>query len=337
MTTPVNGESEAVHRLTSGIEVPAHREILVRCLSGTASPAVTLMQLIIETEDAAQVRSMIDEVTMRAASLSRATDSLLRDRVDELTQLVVENEPGCEKIAKMLRANVDSPVPAQSVEEGIAFCERLFDWSVEQSEEASVALYSLGNARILERATREIIAQLELWNIISQKRVVLDIGCGIGRVASELAPRVRDVHGIDVSSNMIDAALRRCAQFSNVHFIKGSGRDLREYADASFDAAIAVDTFPYLFQSGAELVASHFAEARRVLRPGGDLVILNYSYRSNDEADMADVRRLAGEHGFDVVVCGERPFGVWDGLAFVLRRGAEDEDKGAEVKRDSAN
>jgi len=143
-------ELGAVERLTAGLEPPAHRDILVRCLSGTLSPAVALMQLLIETEDASAVRATVDEVTRRAASLSRATDSLLRDRVDDLTQLVVENEPGCEKIAGMLRANVDSPAPARSVEEGIAFCEKLFDWSVQQSEEASVALYSLGNPQLIE-------------------------------------------------------------------------------------------------------------------------------------------------------------------------------------------
>jgi ubiquinone/menaquinone biosynthesis C-methylase UbiE len=277
------------------------------------------MQLLISTEDAGQVRMMVDEVTERAASISRASDSLLRDRVDELTQLVVENEPGCEKIAEMLRADVDSPRPAPSIDEGIAFCERLFDWSVQQSEEASVALYSLGNAQLLERATREVIAQLELWNVISQKRVVLDIGCGIGRIASELAPRVKEVYGIDVSGRMIDAALRRCAPLGNVRLMKGSGRDLHKYPDASFDSAIAVDTFPYLQQSGVELVAKHFAEARRVLKPNGDLVILNYSYRGDDVADIEDVRRFAEQHGFEVLVCGDRPFVVWDGLAFHLR------------------
>jgi ubiquinone/menaquinone biosynthesis C-methylase UbiE len=315
----MENESGAVARLVAGIGDDDHQHTLKRCLSGAMSPAVALMQLLISTEDAVEVRAMVDEVTERAALLSRATDSLLRDRVDELTQLLVENEPGCEKIAEMLRANVDSPEPAPSIEEGIAFCERLFDWSVQQSEEASVALYSLGNAQILERATREVIAQLEVWNIISQKRVVLDIGCGIGRITSELAPRVQEVHGIDVSSKMIDAALRRCAPLSNVRLLKGTGRDLHELADASFDAAIAVDTFPYLLQSGPDLVARHFAEARRVLRPGGDFVILNYSYRGDDDADIADIRRMAAENGFEVIVCGERPFGVWDGLAFHLR------------------
>ncbi len=313
-------ESGAVERLTAGIEPPANRDILKRCLSGSLSPAVALMQLLIETEDAAEVRAAVDDVTQRAASLSRATDSLLRDRVDDLTQLVVENEPGCEKIAEMLRSNFDSPDQAASVEEGIAFCEKLFDWSVQQSEEASVALYSLGNPQLLERATREVIAQLELWNVISQKRVVLDIGCGIGRVAVELAPRVKEVHGIDVSGRMIETALRRTSSLSNVRLLKSSGRDLHEFGNETIDAAIAVDTFPYLRQSGPQLVASFFAETARVLRPGGDFVILNYAYSGNDDESAQEVSGLADAHGFEVVVGGERPFVVWDGLAFHLRK-----------------
>jgi cyclopropane fatty-acyl-phospholipid synthase-like methyltransferase len=315
-----DSELSAVERLTSGIEPAEHRQILVRCLSGALSPAVALMQLLIETEDAGAVRATVDEVTRRAASLSRSTDSLLRDRVDDLTQLVVENEQGCEKIAEMLRSNVDSPAPARSVEEGIAFCERLFDWSVQQSEEASVALYSLGNPQLLERATREIIAQLEAWNVIAQDRVVLDIGCGIGRVAAELAPRVREVHGIDVSGRMIETALRRCAPLSNVRLMKSSGRDLREFASESIDAVLAVDTFPYINQSGAALVATYFAEAARVLKPAGDFVILNYSYAQDEAESIADVKHLAGEHGFEVIIAGSRPLALWDGLAFHLRK-----------------
>jgi len=222
----------------------------------------------------------------------------------------------------MLRSDVDSPRQAPSVEEGIAFCERLFDWSVQQSEEASVALYSLGNPQLLERATREVIAQLELWNVISQQRVVLDIGCGIGRVAAELAPRVKEVHGIDVSGRMIETALRRTAALSNVRLMKSSGRDLHEFGNATIDAAIAVDTFPYLHQSGAQLVASFFAETARVLRTGGDFVILNYAYTGDDAVNAREVAKLAEENGFEVVVKGERPFVIWDGLAFHLKKKA---------------
>jgi ubiquinone/menaquinone biosynthesis C-methylase UbiE len=278
------------------------------------------MQMLIETENAAVVRAAVDDVTRRAADLSRSGDSLLRDRVDDLTQLVVENEQGCSRIAEMLRSHMDSPDPAPSVEEGIAFCERLFDWSVQQSEEASVALYSLGNPELLERATREIVMQLERWGILSPDRTVLDIGCGIGRLEVELSSRVAVVHGIDVSMQMINAALRRCAPLSNVHLLKVTGRDLADYSDRSFDAVIAVDTFPYINQSGAALVERYFAEAARVLKPSGDFVILNFSYGNSDAADESTVRMLASRHTFEVMTAGERPFALWDGVAFQLRK-----------------
>ncbi len=103
----MNSETTAIERLTAGVESNAQRDILVRCLEGTVSPAETIMRLLVETSNAVVVRTAIDDVTSRAASLSRSTDSLLRDRVDDLTQLVVENEPGCERIAAMIRTNMD--------------------------------------------------------------------------------------------------------------------------------------------------------------------------------------------------------------------------------------
>jgi len=141
-------------------------------------------------------------------------------------------------------------------------------------------------------------------------------------LAAELAPRVKEVHGIDVSGRMIETALRRTAALSNVRLMKSSGRDLHEFGNATIDAAIAVDTFPYLHQSGAQLVASFFAETARVLRTGGDFVILNYAYTGDDAVNAREVAKLAEENGFEVVVKGERPFVIWDGLAFHLKKKA---------------
>ena len=255
------------------------------------------MQLLIETEDFASTR--------RAVS-----------GVGELERLIDANAEGCQRIAAMLRAEVDSPEPAKSVEEGIAFCERLFDWSVQQSEEASVALYSLGNPQLLELATAEIVAQLKEWGAVTAHSNLLDIGCGIGRLLVALAPEVRQATGVDVSSEMVKAAQRRCARYSNISVIKGSGRGLEDFDDESFDVAVAVDSFPYIRQSGYALARRFFAEAARVLAPGGQLVILNYSYSEDDDADSNEVRTLARENGLDVVVVGTRPFKLWDGVAF---------------------
>jgi SAM-dependent methyltransferase len=302
------------------VEDPELHTILAECLEGSVSPPVALMRLLIETEDAARVRGAVDDVTRRAATLSRSGDNLVRDRVDDLTQLVVENEGGIDRIAEMLRADVDSSLPAESEEQGIAFCERLFDWSVKQSEEASVALYSLGSAELLERATDEIVAQLEHWGVISPDRDVLDLGCGIGRLEVALSPVVRSICGVDVSTEMINAALRRTSRLRNVNLLKGTGRDLRAYADESFDTVISVDTFPYLNQSGASLVEKYFAECARVLRLGGDFIILNFAFEEDESSADERVRELAERNGFDVVVSGDRPFALWDGTAYHLKR-----------------
>ena len=265
------------------------------------SPPVTIMQLLIETEDVASARAAVKGV-------------------DELEQLMVANAEGCERIAAMLRADMDSAKPAESVAEGIAFCERLFDWSVQQSEEASVALYSLGNAHLLELATAEIVSQLKGWGAVTKDTALLDIGCGIGRLLVALAPDVRSATGIDVSTEMVKAARKRCAPCSNVTLMKGDGRGLSELDDASFDVAIAVDSFPYLRQSGYALVERFFAESSRVLKPGGQLVILNYSYSEDDEADAREVRTLAEKNALELRVAGARPFKLWDGLAFVVTK-----------------
>jgi hypothetical protein len=56
----------------------------------------------------------------------------------------------------------------------------------------------------------------------------------------------------------------------------------------------------------------------RLLRPGGALVILNFSYRGDVEADCRDINRLAGLNGLTVQRAGTRDFSLWDGLTFLL-------------------
>ena len=278
-------------------DAAAIASILERYKTGSLSAPVTVMQLLIETEDFAVTKAAVVGI-------------------EELERLVESNAAGCERIAAMLRADVDSARPARTVEEGIAFCERLFDWSVQQSEEASVALYSLGNPQLLEQATAEIVALLRKWGAVTKDTVLLDIGCGIGRLLTALAPEIRSATGIDVSTEMVKAAQKRCAPYRNLTVIKGDGNGLGDLPDATFEIAIAVDSFPYLRQSGYPLVERFFAESSRVLKPGGQLVILNYSYSDDHEKDAREVRTLADVNGMKVVTAGERPFELWDATAF---------------------
>lgn len=95
-------EEEAVLRLTSEIDPQELRDIVSECLRGDSSPATTLCDLV-RHGDLDTARHVIDHVTHRAATISRAGDNLVRDRADELTQLFVETEAGCEDGAQLVR------------------------------------------------------------------------------------------------------------------------------------------------------------------------------------------------------------------------------------------
>ena len=279
--------------------------IAARCARGEISPAIALMEMLIASEDLARVR----------AAVSASGDA-------SLVALLVAHEAGAARVATMLRSDVDVPPRGGSVEDGIAFCKHLFDWSVRQSEEASVALYSLGSPAILQAATAEIVQLLDAWGLLGAHRRALDVGCGIGRMEVALASHLGRIDAIDVSAGMIEAARRRCAGLDNVHLAVVSGLDLAAFADGAFDLVLAVDTFPYLVQSGMPLVATHMAEAARVLAPRGDLLVLNFSYRDDAARDAADVAALSHAAGMEVVSSGTRPLALWNGVAFHLRRGA---------------
>jgi hypothetical protein len=82
-------EAEAISRLTDGLQPPAIRAILVQCLAGEVAPSVAISRML-AVGGPLSVRAVIDDVTHRAATLSRASDRLVQDRVDELTQIFVE-------------------------------------------------------------------------------------------------------------------------------------------------------------------------------------------------------------------------------------------------------
>jgi cyclopropane fatty-acyl-phospholipid synthase-like methyltransferase len=282
--------------------------IAQRCQAGALSPEVALMQMLIATEDVSMVERALASLPPTAQPVQAA-----------LARLIVDNRAGCERIAATLRSEQTLSSEAQSVDERLRFQQSLFDQLVGQSEEASVALYSLGNPQILAAATDEIVALLDAHALLAQGARVLDLGCGIGRMELALSSRVARIEGIDLSPRMIAVARRRCAALDNVALHLGDGRDLSSFGARSFELVLAVDSFPYVVSAGAALVDVMFAEAARVLTPGGHFALLNYSYRDDLARDRDDVAVLSARHGFSPRLLGERPFSLWDGAVFLLR------------------
>ena len=93
-------------------------------------------------------------------------------------------------------------------------------------------------------------------------RRVLDLGCGKGRFARPLAEAGAELIGIDLSAAML-------ADARGIARVRGSARRL-PFAAGSFDAVIAVEVFEHL-----AAIDDVLSEARRVLRPGGILAIVD--------------------------------------------------------------
>jgi SAM-dependent methyltransferase len=193
----------------------------------------------------------------------------------------------------------------------------VFDEASGLSPEASVALYSLGNPTLLVAATEELVRRMAQWNLLCSHYSVMDMGCGIGRVAAAIAPSVGQVVAVDLSEEMARHA-RRNLGMPNVWIVLGSGRDLRFLADESFDSVLAIDSFPYMVESG--VAAVHLSETARVLRSGGRLLIMNYSYRGDLDLDRAEIGILAERERFRIHRNGTRDLSFWDGRAFLLQK-----------------
>jgi SAM-dependent methyltransferase len=114
---------------------------------------------------------------------------------------------------------------------------------------------------------RELLDELALEvSRVAGQGLVCDLGCGPGHIGAYLASRGCDVVGVDISPAMLDNARER---HPNLTFELGDMRAL-PFAD---DACIAIACFYALIHLRRAEVPAALAEMRRVLRPGGQLVL----------------------------------------------------------------
>lgn len=113
---------------------------------------------------------------------------------------------------------------------------------------------------------------------------VLDAGCGVGDVARTMASKYGlKVTGIDILDfNLAEAKVRsaRAGLNDRTTFMEGDYHNL-EFSGASFDGVYTMETFVHAVD--AERVLSEFF---RVLRPGGKLVMFEYSRTPEEELSV---------------------------------------------------
>jgi ubiquinone/menaquinone biosynthesis C-methylase UbiE len=132
------------------------------------------------------------------------------------------------------------------------------------------ARYDQGWRGRLHHAIGDRTAALATSTVASPQRV-LDVGCGTGYLLRALAshyPGAEELAGIDAAPNMIEAAIR-LTDDERLTFAVGVAEHL-PCPDASIDVVVSSTSFDHWSDQFAGL-----RECARVLRPGGQLVLVD--------------------------------------------------------------
>jgi SAM-dependent methyltransferase len=129
-------------------------------------------------------------------------------------------------------------------------------------------VYQLLIDPILSRLHRNILVH------VNRGEKVIDIACGTGALAIEIAGKAGSVTAIDIDTEGIDAAVRTARRIglANVSFKVLDASDLSCFADKSFDTAVtsmAIHQFDY------ELALKILREMKRI---AGRVIIADYNY-----------------------------------------------------------
>lgn len=143
-----------------------------------------------------------------------------------------------------------------------------------------------------QNRTRDLAAEaLRQVHLDLAGRKVIEVGCGTGRNTAWLAERAAEIIGLDFSEAMLAKARARL-DHPHVRFVQHDVSTTWPFADAAADVVIAM-----LILEHVEHLEKVFAEAARVLNPGGQFFI----------CELHPMRQLAGGQAqFTNAKSGER-------------------------------
>jgi SAM-dependent methyltransferase len=150
------------------------------------------------------------------------------------------------------------------------------------------------------------------WDRLSPNAVGVDLGCGSGRWARVVAPRVATLHCVDPSAEALAVARRNLRQFRNVVFHQ-AGVDAIPLPEGSLDFAYSLGVLHHVPDTAAAL-----ASLAAKLRPGAPLLVYLYYAFDNRPAWFRAVWRAS-----ELLRCAisRTPHGVRFVLSQVLAAG----------------
>jgi SAM-dependent methyltransferase len=95
--------------------------------------------------------------------------------------------------------------------------------------------------------------------------VVLEIGCGAGRVTRALAGLFGEVHAVDVSGEMVQLARQAVTGLPNAYIYQNNGKDLDVLGDRMFDFAFSTCVFHHI--PSKAVIENYISAVSARLRP----------------------------------------------------------------------
>jgi len=141
---------------------------------------------------------------------------------------------------------------------------------------------------------------------------VLDFGCGNGSLLFRCALRGTQVHrGIDFSSEAVGLAQKRAALMNRGRYIFSVGEvsALKPIGNGSMDAALLSNILDNLIPQDSEALLNH---VRRILRPGGKLLVKLNDYMTEERMTEWDVKRIEGDLLDDGLLLYNRTTEDWE-------------------------
>lgn len=135
-------------------------------------------------------------------------------------------------------------------------------------------------------------------------RRALEIGCGPGRLMRPMSRYFGEIHGVDVSDEMIAQARVKLRDIPWAHPHAASGSDLAQFPSGHFDFVYSYAVFQHI--PSADVVFSYLRETVRVLKPGGFARLqINglpktakaYTTWEGVRISADEIRRFTQEHG----------------------------------------
>ena len=137
-------------------------------------------------------------------------------------------------------------------------------------ESAMYAVDGSTNEDIVRRTGQYAARQVGTALDVQADDRVLELGCGLGRIGRQLAPRCAQWVGVDISGDMIRHARERMRDIENADFQQLERSSLDMFPSDSFDKAYSSAVLCHMDKEDLFL---YLEELRRVLKPGGLLYV----------------------------------------------------------------